>query len=111
MKNIGIRQMFRDLIVIGALNEFMVILRLVNTLFVFSEGDKKKNDVEVKIDKFDKKDKKKTLCRLEIKKVFLTSWIAVFSSLGIMKIFLSIITIIVFFIFRLRKMIMLENGW
>ena len=97
------------------LNEFMVILRLVNTLFVFSEGDKKKNDVEVKIDKFDKKDKKKTLCRLEIKKVFLTSWIAVFSSLGIiyksMKIFLSIITIIVFFIFRLRKMIMLENGW
>jgi len=34
----------------------------------YSEG-KKKNDVEVKIDKFDRKDKKKTLCRLEIKKV------------------------------------------
>ena len=89
----------------------MITLRPVNTFFIFSEGDKKKNDVEVKIDKFDKKDKKKTLCRLEIKKVCLSSWIAVFFSLGIMKIFISIITLIVFFIFRLRKMIMLENGW
>jgi len=34
----------------------------------YSEG-KKKNDVQVKIDKFDKSDKKKTLCRLEINKV------------------------------------------
>ena len=64
----------------------MIILRLVNTLFIFSEGDKKKNDVEVKIDKFDKKDKKKTLCRLEIKKVCLSSWRAVFSSLGVIRI-------------------------
>ena len=48
----------------------------------FSEG-KKKNDVEVKIDKFDRKDKKKTLCRLEIKKVFLNVQVDIFNSLRI----------------------------
>ena len=87
MKNIGICQSFQDFIVVGDKYGdtwwFMITLRPVNTLFIFSEGDKKKNDVEVKIDKFDKKDKKKTLCRLEIKKVWLSSWIAVFFSLSI----------------------------
>ena len=72
MKNIGIHQTFRDFSIKCDLS--LSNFSLIYNFFIFSEGDKKKNDVEVKIDKFDKKDKKKTLCRLEIKKVWVSSF-------------------------------------
>ena len=69
-------------------------------LLFFSEG-KKKNDVEVKIDKFDRKDKKKTLCRLEIKKVFLHIQVDIFYLLRIQNDFTLPIIIKISFL-RLR---------